>query len=60
MRMKRSEALEDVVLAMRLNVELCEATEPVEKLDYRHVGARFQLKVDGKHCRAMLRMLHSR
>ena len=34
--------MDDVVLAMRLNVELCEATEPVEQLDYRHVAQRFK------------------
>ena len=30
-----AEALEDLALAMRLNVELCDASEAVEKLDYR-------------------------
>ena len=30
-----AEALEDLALAMRLNVELCDASEVVEKLDYR-------------------------
>jgi hypothetical protein len=29
------EAMEDLALAMRLNVELCDASEAVEKLDYR-------------------------
>eukprot|EP00913_Durusdinium_trenchii_P017030 g16015.t1 len=28
-------ALEDLVLAMRLNLELCDASHPVEQLDYR-------------------------
>ena len=33
---KRStKGLEDLALAMRLNVELCDASEPLEKLDYR-------------------------
>ena len=30
------QALEDLVLAMRLNLELCDASHPVEQLDYRH------------------------
>ena len=29
------EALEEIVLAMRLNVELCDASEKVERLEYR-------------------------
>lgn len=35
LRRNAFEALEDLALAMRLNVELCDASEAVEKLDYR-------------------------
>ena len=35
LREANGEALEEIVLAMRLNVELCDASEKVEKLEYR-------------------------
>ena len=35
LRDANGEALEEIVLAMRLNVELCDASEKVEKLEYR-------------------------
>ncbi|CAJ1360644.1 unnamed protein product, partial [Effrenium voratum] len=40
----RPMALDDIVLAMRLNVELCDASERVEMMDYRHLMSALREK----------------